>query len=94
MAKLLKLTVERIDGSKDTYPVLAKTKIAFERHFGVGIGTLGESKRTEHVYWLAWDAEHTAGKVVKLFDDWANDIADVDVDEESAPLDAAASPPQ
>lgn len=93
MANLLKLTVIRIDESQDTYPVLAKTKVAFERHFSMGLGAALDQKREECILWLAWDAEHTAGKVVKVFDEWLNDVADVTVERELPPLGAAPASP-
>jgi hypothetical protein len=40
----------------------------------------------EHLYWLGWDAERVAGKVVPLFDRWLEDVVSVDIDLESAPL--------
>jgi hypothetical protein len=92
MARILTLVIEHVDGTKNTARVLPATKVRFERQFSTGVGTLAESKREEYVYWLAWDAEHASGKVVKPFNEWLDDIVDVDVSEESAPLEAAASP--
>jgi hypothetical protein len=90
----MKLTVERNDGSSDTYTIKPVTIVAFERQFATGIGSLETDRRMEYLYWLAWDAEKRAGKIVKPFDGWLDEIADVDpVDEAAAgPLSPAAIP--
>jgi hypothetical protein len=92
MAKILKLTVTKLDGTEKTYSVLPVTKVAFEREFKCGLGTMKETQREEQVYWLAWDATKRAGEVVKPFDDWINDLLDVTVQDEDAPLGEGTSP--
>ena len=92
MAKLLTITVVKVDGSRETYAILPKTIVAFERHYKTGLEKVGNEGRMEHVYWLAWDAERTVGKVVKPFDSWLDDLVSADVEEDAAPL-AEASPP-
>lgn len=86
MAALMKVTVEKVDGSKDTYPILPVTQVAFERQFKCGLGSLASDARMEYLYWLAWDAEKRAGKVVKPFDGWLDDLVSVEEEEEAAPL--------
>ena len=87
MAAVMKVTVEKTDGSRNTYAVLPKTQVAFERHFKVGLAAAqGENARLEFVYWLAWDAEHTAGNVVKPFDSWLDDIVAVEPESDPGPL--------
>lgn len=93
MAKLLKITVEHDDGSKDTYSVLPKTIVAFERHFKCGLEKVSAEGKMEHVYWLAWDAERTTGKIVKPFDDWLEGLVSADVEEDATPFSDEASPP-
>ena len=83
MAKILKLTVTKLDGTEKTYSVLPVTKVAFEREFKCGLGTMKETQREEQVYWLAWDATKRAGEVVKPFDDWINDLLDVTVQDDA-----------
>jgi hypothetical protein len=92
MANILTLTVEHSDGTINTVRVLPVTKVAFERQYSCGIGMLGDSKREEYVYWLAWDAEHRRGIVVKPFNEWLEGIVDVDVVEEAAPFVPDPSP--
>lgn len=84
----MKVVIEKADGSKRTVPVLPKTQVAFERHFGMGLGAMASENRLEHIYWLAWDAEHTAGHVVKPFDGWLEDVVAVDLEDDAAPLEA------
>ncbi len=95
MAQVLKLAVEKADGSSVSLSLLPKTIVAFERHFGVGLSALQQG-HMEHVYWLAWDAENlkirAQGGVTKLFDDWLDDIADVEVEGDVTPLVQGRSP--
>ena len=84
-------TVARLDGSSDSYLVTPKALVEFERHFNVGFTkAIVEDDREEHKYWLAWKAEHLAGKVVKPFDGWMDDIRSAVLEYEAAPLDATA----
>jgi hypothetical protein len=83
---LMKITVEHVDGTTVDLTVKPVTIVAFERQFGVGLGALQQDGRMEYVYWLAWDSEKRAGRVVKPFDGWLEDVADIDVDDEPAPL--------
>lgn len=73
---LMKITRE--SGSKE-YPVLPATIVAFEAEWSMAIT---EMKSMTHLYWIAWKAEfiaeQKAGSVVKLFDDWLEDIVEVE----------------
>lgn len=82
----MKVVVEKTDGQKRTYPILPKTQVAFEREFNVGLGSLAVDTRLEYIYWLAWHAEKTSGAVVKLFNDWLDDVASVEPEEDQVPL--------
>ncbi len=86
MAFLL-LTVKKDDGSEAVVPVRPSAVVAFERHFqcgllGNGAGGSGAIQKMEHLYWLAWEAEHADGRVRLPFDDWLSDVLDVEVAEE------------
>jgi hypothetical protein len=86
-----RISITRVDGSTDEYGITPKTFVAFERHFKIGLANaFANDQKMEHLYWLAWDSERTAGKVVPLFDKWLEDIAAVDVVVDSAPLDETA----
>jgi hypothetical protein len=77
----ISVTVERRDGTREEFPVLPPTVIAFERWAKMGIGQAfaGDSAKFEHIYYLAWLAEKESGNVVKVFDEWLKNVADVDV---------------
>jgi hypothetical protein len=88
----MKLTVEHTDGERATYTVLPKTIVAFERQFKTGLGAIATDSRMEYIYWLAWDSEKTAGKVVKPFDGWLDDVVSVESEDDAAPLVTEPSP--
>lgn len=91
MLQQLKAVVTKTDGTSTEYPITPKTVVAFERNFKTGLGVaFSNEQKIEHVYWLAWDAERTAGNVVPLFDKWLEDILHADIKSESGPLDVTA----
>jgi hypothetical protein len=92
MAPLMRVTVERPGGKSASYPILPKTIVAFERHFGVGLAAISSDARMEYVYWLAWDAEKTSGTIVKPFEEWLDEVESVASVGEAPPLDEKASP--
>jgi len=88
----MKLRVVKNDGPVGEFPVTPKVQVEFERQFKTGIGKAFENDlKMEHIYWLAWKAQHYAGVVVKPFDSWLDEIVTVEVvDEGTAPLDGTA----
>jgi len=88
----VKLRVVTIDGPQGEFRVTPKVQVEFERQFKTGIGKAFENDlKMEHIYWLAWKAQHYAGVVVKPFDSWLDEIVTVEVvDEGTAPLDGTA----
>ena len=86
MAALMTVVVTKTSGPPATYTILPVTIVAFERQFGTGIGSLATDTRMEYIYWLAWHAEKTSGAIVKLFDDWLNDVESVEAVDDAAPL--------
>lgn len=97
MAEVMEITIEKADGSTDTVTILPKTIVAFERQYGTGLGAIKDSGKMEYIYWLAWDAESTktrlSGGATKLFDDWLETVATVDVkDDVPTPLSVGATP--
>ncbi len=93
MATLMKVTVERAGGERDTYTVKPVTVVAFERQFGVGLGSLSHDPKMEYIYWLAWDAERRSGKVVPTFDSWLENIEAVDSEDEPDPFTSPGATP-
>lgn len=77
----ISVTVERRDGSREEFPVLPPTVIAFERYAKMGIGQAfaGNTAKFEHIYYLAWLSEKDSGNTVKVFDEWIKSIADVEI---------------
>jgi hypothetical protein len=92
----MKLTIEKLDGSVATLSVLPITRVACERQFGTGLGALMKDIHEEHIYWMAWDAEHRSGKVVKPFDEWLATVAGIDAEDnaeaDAVPLEPTATP--
>ncbi len=85
------ITVVRDDATTDTFTVRPKTIVAFERHFKVGLSTAFiKEQKSEHLYWLAWEAERSSGNVVKPFDQWLDTIASVDIKAADLPLEETA----
>mgnify|MGYP001226871162 CR=1 FL=1 len=78
------------DGSEATFPVTPKVIVAFERFHKTGLGkAFTDNQRMEHVYWLGWEAERTAGNTVPVFDTWLESVDAVEVLDGSDPLDAS-----
>jgi hypothetical protein len=80
--------------STDSYPITPKVQVEFERQFKVGLAkAFQDDVRVEYLYWIAWKASHAAGKVVKPFDSWLDEVVDVQLEDvPTAPFDATASP--
>lgn len=83
--------ITKTDGTVDSHPITPKVIVSFERHFKMGLqAAFIDNQHMEHTFWLGWEAERAAGKVVKPFDGWLDDIASVELIDESGPLDATA----
>jgi hypothetical protein len=81
------------DGSEATFPVTPKVIVAFERFHKTGIGkAFQENQKMEHVYWLGWEAERTAGHTVPVFDTWLDQVDAVEVLDGTDPLDESPTP--
>ena len=75
------------DGSEATFPVTPKVIVAFERFHKTGIGkAFQDNQKMEHVYWIGWDAERTAGNTVPVFDTWLDGIDSVEMIDSNDPL--------
>ena len=80
------------DGEERQVTAGPPTIVAFERKWGMGWGKAMQDVHVEHIAWVAHDALHKAalmgnGTAVKRFDDWINDLEEIEiVDEDSAPL--------
>jgi hypothetical protein len=70
------------DMEDGTYSVTPVVQVAFEREYRIGIGRAfgeGGEMRQEHMFWLAWKAMHAAGKIVKPFDGWLEELAEIEI---------------
>lgn len=73
--------VAKTDGTVETFPVTPRVIVSFERQFKTGLGNaFANEQKLEHVYWLAWEAERAAGKLVKLFDEYLDTIVNVELE--------------
>lgn len=86
--------------SGETVPVTVgpKQQVQFEREHKTSLQKAISDVHMEHIYWLAWaglraKAQAGLGPSVKLFDDWLDDIADVEFDEDAAGVDPTVPGP-
>ena len=77
----IRLTVERRDGNSSELPVYPPAIRNFARWAKCGISQAftGNDIRMEHLYYLAWLADKDSGNVVKPFEEWAKNVADVEI---------------
>jgi len=75
------LKVSKVDGSVEMLAVGPRQIVAFERHWKIGLAkAFTVEQRMEHLFWLAWEAERSAGRIVPLFgDDYFETLANVEV---------------
>lgn len=83
MAALMRLTVHPLTGEPYEISITPAVIVAAERHFGKAMNQLfGESMSYEALAWVAWKGTHRAGVVVKPFDEWLDDVENIDAGEE------------
>lgn len=76
-----------VDGETNEYTVGPKVQVAFEREWKTGLPkAFSTEQRMEHMYWIAWKAQHAAGVPVKPFDSWLDGVENVEVVEGDRPL--------
>lgn len=79
----MRLRVVPSEGEPYEVPVTPKVLVAAERQFGKSMTQLfGESPSYEALCWAAWKGSHVAGRIVKPFDEWLDDIDSIDGSEE------------
>lgn len=80
----MRLTVQPLTGEPYEISVTPAVIVAAERHFGKGMNQLfGEAMSYEALAWLAWKGTHKAGMVVKPFDEWLEDIDNIEAGSET-----------
>ena len=92
MIKNWKLTVTMTGEPPVVVAVTPRVILDFEREFKVGlVGAMSNEMRLEQMFWLGWKSMHRAGHVVRPFDAWCEDLEDIELQVESAPLDEEPS---
>lgn len=69
--------------------ITPKAAVNFERNFKVSlIKAFAEEQRSEYIYYLAWECMKLAGKEVKPFDGWLDQLEEVEFiwDTDAGPL--------
>jgi len=91
MAALMRLRVVPAQGEPYEIPVTPKVIVAAERQFAKPMTQLfGQDASYEALCWAAWKGSHVAGRVVKPFDEWLDDIDSIEAgDEPRVPLETA-----
>lgn len=94
MAAAPKFDITYLNGRKATAIAGPRAQVACERHFKKGIGEIVNSGAIETVYFLAWAALHFSGQEAADFDQFLNDIEEVDEssDDEGEEVDDDATP--
>ena len=82
----LAIKVKTTDGVEASYKLTPRIIVAFEQNFGKGMPhLLGQERRVEHIYWLAWKAMQVNGVVVKLFGpEFLDTIVSAELDSDSS----------
>ena len=76
------LTVNFVDGSKETVTCIAADLIAFEERFNLSVVKLEQDIRLTHLFFLAWHALKRSGGTKDEFEKWAESVAIVSQAEE------------
>lgn len=89
MAGIMRLRVTVSEGDSYDLNIGPKAIVEVERHFKKSMAQLfsAENASYEALCYVAWRGSQLAGKVVKPFDEWLNDIDGIEaVDEQAVPL--------
>lgn len=89
------LHIELLTGEIQEVPIPPLTQVAFERHYKMAIGNMGDDPKMEYSYWMTWHALHVGRPGKPEFEAWLETIAglapdpssDTEVDPDSDPLD-------
>lgn len=76
----MQIKLIRKSGEKSVVEVMPASEVAFEAKYDMPVGSV---RKNTHIYWLAWDADVRAlkaeGKTTRLWEDWINDVRDIEV---------------
>ena len=78
----IRVTVEKRDGSVNTYDVYPTAISDFEEYVKMGlVSAFSEANsRMSNLYYLAWLAEKDSGAVVKTYENYKKELAHVSVE--------------
>jgi len=84
----MRLRVEPTTGDAYEVSITPKVIVEVERQFAKPMTDLfGEGASFEALYWAGWKASFLAGRSGKSFDDWLDDIENIEpVEEQRVPL--------
>ena len=91
MAALMRLRIEPVQGDAYEVNITPKVIVELERQFAKPMTDLfGEGASFEALYWSAWKGSQVAGRPTKPFDEWLDDIENIEpVEEKRVPLETA-----
>ena len=76
-----------LDGDSWTVKPSIGTFVKFERHFKLPISALSNGALAlEHLVWLAWEQARHEGKSVPPFDQFIEQVENLEMDNETSPL--------
>jgi hypothetical protein len=86
----MRLRIEPIQGDAYEVNITPKVVVELERQFHKPMTEiLGESVTFEAIYWAAWKGSQISGRPTKPFDEWLDDIENVEpVEEQRIPLES------
>lgn len=87
----MELTITYGDGTTKTVTVKPGDFVAFERKYNTDWDAAQEHPRIEYVFFLAWKALTRTKQETRTFDEFLDDVDDLDSDEQAAPLDQPAN---
>jgi len=85
----MKMNIAMVTGESVPVVVSPKVQVEFERQYNCGIASAfsGDEMRMEYVYFLAWKAATHLHKTSKEFEDWLDDVDDIEmVEDDPTPL--------
>ena len=83
----LNIRVQLEDGTEWAVKPSIGTFVKFERHFKLSIQALSNgSLALEHLVWLAWEQARHEGKTVPPFDQFIEQVGNLEVDNDTSPL--------
>lgn len=87
-----KFLVKYTDGRQIEAKISPRAEVEVERKFGIGLTEMQGAIHAEYLYYMAWAGLHYSGKEPLSFDDFLNELDDIDPVEVKKPEDAEVDP--